>query len=318
MSKIALAIDIGGSKYVVGLVDEGGKIIAQARNYWTELTPQNVVASIVDGSQTLLKENAAIMPSVIGVTIPGLADPQRGYWLEASFSGIQDLAIGQLLCDAFDLPVFIENDGQACALAEQHFGTAKGEKDFVYLTVSNGIGGAIVSDGRLIRGANGHAGEFGHCIVESNGRNCKCGNCGCLEVYAAGPAIVKNYIELQDEDGSIATNLDAKRVGDLARAGDVLAIETYRKEGVFLGTILAQACNMLNTTLVVIGGGISLDFDLFGDSLRQTIERSVYRRANRNIEVKPSILQHNGGLMGAATVAFLGLSRPDETGTVVA
>lgn len=304
MSRIALAIDIGGSKYVVGLVNEAGDILAQARFKWKELTAESVFANIVRRSRELLLANPAYVPSVIGVTIPGLADPTRGLWLEASFSGIQDFPIGEMLNTEFGIPVHIENDGQACALAEQRYGTAKSESDFLYLTVSNGIGGAIILGGTLLQGTTGHAGEFGHCVVVPNGRACKCGNLGCLEAYAAGPAITRNYLEACVNHGEEIEKLDAKQIGELARSGDAAAIATYEQEGVYLGMVIAQACNILNIPMVVIGGGVSLDFGLFSKALHRTLEAQVYRRANQNIVIKPSILKHHGGLMGAATIAF--------------
>ncbi|HWP68730.1 MAG TPA: ROK family protein, partial [Rectinemataceae bacterium] len=119
MNRIALSVDIGGSKYMVGLVDRKGNILAKKRKVWSSLNAKNVMREIIESADSLLKENPNLEPSVIGATIPGLADPGRGLWVEASFSGIRELAVAETLQERFGLPAFADNDGQACAAAEK-------------------------------------------------------------------------------------------------------------------------------------------------------------------------------------------------------
>lgn len=141
-------------------------------------------------------------------------------WVEASFSGVGDVAVGPALQAAFGAPAFIDNDGQACALAEKLYGACKDVKDFLYLTVSNGCGGAIFMGDLLYYGASGNAGEIGHVCVEPQGRQCNCGARGCLEMHAAGPALVKNYLEVGGLSQLQGQAPNAKAIADLGPGGD--------------------------------------------------------------------------------------------------
>lgn len=301
MSRTALCFDIGGSKYNVGLVDGEGRILAQSVSLWAAPpTEKSVPSELFACADALLAAHPQWRPTVAGATIPGLADPVKGLWIEAAFSGIQNLPIRNLIQSRYGLSAAIENDGQACALAERMFGCCKGVNDFFYLTVSNGVGGAVVLNGRPYGGSALGAGEIGHAMVVEHGRLCPCGNRGCLEAHAAGPAISKNYGEL---GGSAA--LSARELARLAREGDPVARAVFELEGRYLGMAISWAVNLLNPAKVVVGGGVSLAFDLFGDALRGTLLQHIYRRANAALTVEPTALGYNGGLYGAAALAFL-------------
>jgi len=301
---ISLSIDIGGSKYVVGLVDREGNILAKKRKTWNSLDSGTVMREIIESADTLLAENSFIKPSVIGATIPGLADPARGLWIEASFSGIQGIAVAEILQEHFGLPAFADNDGQACAAAEKLFGACKDVGNFIYITVSNGIGGAICIDNHLCYGEHGAAGEFGHCVVVEDGRPCKCGNHGCLEMHAAGPAISRNYRELGGTASSYSEPIDAAEIARRARLGEPAAIATFELEGRLLGKVIAMACNLVNPQKIIIGGAVSLAFSLFEASLLDTVRTHSYSRANPDIKIEPSKFGSDGGLMGAASIGF--------------
>ena len=189
-------------------------------------------------------------------------------------------------------------------------------KDFLYLTVSNGCGGAIFMGDLLYYGASGNAGEIGHVCVEPQGRQCNCGARGCLEMHAAGPALVKNYLEVGGLSQLQGQAPNAKAIADLARGGDPAALETYRLEGVYLGRAIAAACNLLNPSKVIIGGGISLAFDLFQASLWDTLRQYIYWNANQQLTIQPTALGYNGGLLGAAAVAVCGLENRHGWGMV--
>lgn len=303
MNNYVLAIDIGGSKYMVAIVDTKGNVVEAKRYKWQELNTNIVIESIISSSKELLEKYKDASPIAIGVTIPGLADPKRGIWVEFSFSGIKNINIRQILQDEFGIPVYIDNDAQACALAEKLFGSGKDTRNFIYITISNGIGGAIFINDQLYYGAFGNAGEVGHCIVVEDGFQCKCGNKGCLEVYAAGPAIVRSYIEL----GGIQYNrelIDAKYIADLAHTGDEVAIQTFELVGLYIGKIIGSICNVLNPEKVIIGGGVSLSFSLFEKKLKETVRNSMYNSANQNLEIIASQFGNYGGIFGAASLAI--------------
>ncbi len=303
MRDLILCIDIGGSKLMTGLVNIDGNMLVSERSEWHKLTAESVMETIINSAHALLVRYDGVRPCAIGITIPGLADPQRGYWVEASFSGIRNLDIAPQLQREFGAPAYLDNDGQACALAERVFGVCRDVRDFLYLTVSNGVGGAVFMNDGIYYGAFGNAGEIGHCVVEEQaGRSCKCGGTGCLEMHASGRAIPLNYRDLGggDEGDSAAA------IAALAREGNAIAIQTFAMEGCYLGKAIAAACNLLNPAKVVIGGGVSLSFDLFEKSMRDTIDQYVYKNANSELTVLPTAFGNTGGIMGAAAVAVCG------------
>ena len=177
---------------------------------------------------------------------------------------------------------------------------------FFWITVSNGIGGAVFINGSLYSGSCGNAGEIGHVVVEEgpNARPCKCGLSGCAEMHASGPALAKNYISLGGKlkiDGEPPT---ARSIAALAHSGDESAIKAFELEGLYLGRAIGAAINLLNPQKIVIGGGVSLAFDLFWPSLQKTLEAHVYRSANPGYTVEPTALGYNAGLLGAAALCF--------------
>ena len=293
-----LCLDIGGSKYVAGIIRRDGTIVCKRGGTWKNLTADHVMQTLIAESRLLLAQSGET-PVAIGATIPGLTDAEHGMWVEASFSGIRNLPVCSLLTEALGLPAYCENDGSAYALAEMIFGCCQDVSDFLFMNVSNGIGGAIVSGGRLLRGSTGSAGEFGHCHIVDGGRLCKCGQQGCLEAYAAGPAITRNYIEMGGDPA------DAKMIAQRARAGDSPhAQAVYDLEGEYLGRVLATAINLLNPQRVVIGGGVSLAFDVFEESLRNTVAEHTYTSANPNVDIRPTPLGYDAGLYSGAAIAI--------------
>jgi len=303
---ISLVIDIGGSKFITGLVTNTGEVLCQQRRLWTDISPLGIITDIKKAAFALLQANPQYRPTAMGLTIPGLADPESGVWTESSFSGIRNLPIGRIMEEEFSLPVHIDNDVRACALAENKFGCCKGIDCFIWITVSNGIGSCIFANGKVYYGADGNAGEIGHVVVEEGpgARPCKCGLSGCAEMYASGRGLVRNYIALGGQyiiDGEPA---NAKSIDALARCGDITAIQTYELEGIYLGRIIGMAVNMINPRKVVIGGGVSLGFDLFRSSLERTLKTHIYKNANPNLTVEQTAFGYNAALMGAAALCF--------------
>lgn len=310
MEPCYLSFDVGGSKYIVGLVSRFGRVMEMRRGVWRALTEECVLDTLLQAAKELLQTTGA-KPLACGVTIPGLADPQRGLWVEASFSGIRNFPICRCLTESLGLPAYCDNDGQAYALAEMVFGACRGVQDFVYMNVSNGIGGALVSGGRLLYGNNGNASEPGHCCVIPGGRLCKCGSRGCLEMHAAGPGISRNYQEAGGSPGSDGKPATAEEIAGRARAGEALAQEIFQLEGQLLGRILAMEINLLNPRKVILGGGVALAYDLFGPSLEETVREQVYRGANPDYVIEPTSLGYLAGLYGGAAIA---VRRTEEHG----
>ena len=293
-----LAVDLGGSKYMVAVIDEAGRILSKRRRVWETLSRETVLSAVIEESRSILEETG-VRPAACGITIPGLADPASGTWVEASFSGIRDFPICNEISKALGIPAFCDNDGQAYALGEMIFGCCKNTSDFIFMNVSNGIGGSAVSAGKLLTGHRNFAGESGHCNVVPDGRPCKCGRLGCLEMYASGPAISKTYAE---KGGRKET--DCKTVAEMARKGDPASLEAFEEAGMHMGRILAVAVNILNPRRIVLGGGVSLAFDLFFPALKRSLDKGIYEYANRDLEILPTPLGYEAGLYGAAAIAI--------------
>jgi glucokinase len=302
MSKNVLALDLGGSKFIVGIVDEEGNVLAKERFLWKELTKEAVMDSILEAVKSF-RETHNEECVAIGVTIPGLADPEKGIWIEASFSMIRNLPIAELLTKEFGLPTFVDNDVNACAIAEKRFGCCKDTRDFAWITVSNGIGGALYLNNDIYYGAFGNAGEIGHFTVVENGRACNCGSSGCLEMHAAGPAILKNYEEMTGESKTAA------ELAEMAKSGDKNALAVSELEGKYLGMAVAAIANIMNPKKVVFGGGVMESFDLIEASMKESYKKNVYFYANRALEIEHTGLGYYAALLGAAAVAFRRIER---------
>ena len=298
-----LAIDIGGSQFrtATATISDAGLQFASASqrllapNCTKEILFAMLEKSIAESAPTGNYER-------IGITIPGLADPINGIWVYACFSGIRNVPVVKILSEKYGKPVFIDNDVNACALAERQFGICKETKNFLWITVSNGIGGGLVLDGKVYGGHFGNAGEIGHFnVVEENGFRCGCGNYGCLEAEAAGPGIVRRYTTLQKKD---FPGLSAKQIAEWARAGDETAKLVFDVTGRLIGKAASYAVNLLNLEKVVIGGGVSNSFDLLLPSMEASFRNKVFRDANPKVIFEKTALGTNAGLAGAVAVAM--------------
>jgi len=201
------ACDIGGSKLLCGLVSEKGEIFdTEMCPLTAEITTEKLEEHLIDFYRRLTSRNPDCRILRCGINIPGLADPANGMWVYACFSGIRDYPIARRMEESLHLPVSIENDINACAWAEKIYGACKTCRDYLWVTVSNGVGGGLVLNGNIYGGAFGGAGEFGHVVVEPEGLPCPCGHKGCMEASAAGPAISRRYKALTGKSCSAAGN----------------------------------------------------------------------------------------------------------------
>ena len=297
-----LAIDIGGSQLRTAVAAVFGSSIEFAPASGHLLPPDCSTEQLL----AMLEESIAIAApngdyERIGVTIPGLAAPETGMWVYACFSGIRNVPIAAILSEKYGgKPVFIDNDVNACALAERRFGICTEIKDFLWITVSNGIGGGLILKGEIYRGHFGNAGEIGHFnVVEQNGFRCGCGNFGCLEAEAAGPGIARRYAELTHETPGIS----AKQISERARSGDEKARSVFDITGRLIGKAASYAVNLLNLEKVVIGGGVSRSFDLLLPSMEASFREKIFGDANPNAVFGQTGLGLDAGLAGAAALA---------------
>ena len=311
-----LAIDIGGSKLVTALclvdsvINPSGKPFRLLQKSHRSLAPTTTTDELLAWLDSAVDEvfEAAHLSKydieAIGVNIPGLAEPVSGTWVYACFSGIRDFPIARILAEKYAKPVFIENDVNACALAEKFFGGCREVDNFLWVTVSNGVGGGLVLLGNIFSGNFGNAGEIGHFCVEEDEREairCGCGNFGCVEAQAAGPGIAKRFKNRTCRDATAAT------IATYAKQGDADALAVYEKTGYYLGKAIAASINLINPGKVILGGGVSESFELFAPVLKETVNRQVFRDANQNVVIEPTQLGSDAAVAGATALAFRGL-----------
>lgn len=311
---LTIGVDIGGTKILAGTVNEAGEVGTTARRP----TPRNDASDVLDLVAEVVLELKEASPEpleAVGIGVAGLVDAERSKVYFAPNLRWSQVPVRQLLEAATGLPVVVENDGNVAAWGEFRFGTGVGHSGLTLVTVGTGIGGGIVVDGALFRGAHGAAGEIGHINAVPDGRPCGCGRHGCLEQYASGNALVREArmlaAERRAEAGTLLAlgdgtpeGVQGVHVTAAAKAGDPVAMEAFAVVGTWLGRGLADLAAVLDPELFVIGGGVSDAGDLLLASARQTLADKLIGQQNRPAPaVKVAQLTNNAGLVGAADLA---------------
>ncbi|HEU0131353.1 MAG TPA: ROK family glucokinase [Mycobacteriales bacterium] len=291
---LAIGVDIGGTKVAGGVVDGGGRVLAETRR----ATPSDDADAALDAVVEVVRElRAECDVAAVGVAAAGYVSADRTTMLFAPNLPWADVPVRDRVAEAVDLPVVVENDANAAAWAESRFGAGRGEPDLVCLTVGTGIGAGIVVDGELYRGRFGIAGEPGHLTVVPDGIPCGCGNAGCLEQYASGTALVR-YAKARGLDS------DGPAIADAARDGDERAVAAFAEVGEWLGRGLANVATVLDPGLFVVGGGVADAGALLLDPARASFARHLSGAAHRpHADVRPAALGNAAGLVGAADLA---------------
>jgi glucokinase len=273
----AIGIDIGGTKIAGALVDPDGTIIREARVPTPGADPDAISDAVV-GLIEELSEGVAVVAA--GVAAAGFVDADRAKIVYAPNLAWRNEPFKAKLESKLDIPVFIDNDANAAGWAEYRFGAGRGYRHMVMLTIGTGVGGAIITDGRLLRGGFGVAAELGHIRHIPNGRLCGCGRNGCIEQYASGTALLRNAVELANsgsEKGFRLAELMVEKGGELTglevyqaiTEQDPGALELLRELGVALGKTIATLAAVLDPEIVVIGGGVSAAGDLLVDPIHE-------------------------------------------------
>jgi len=310
----AIGVDIGGTKIAAGVVDEDGNILARTRR----VTEPDDAASIDRAVSDVYTELSADFEiGAIGVAAAGFVNSDRSTVLFAPNIAWRDYPLEErvraLLKD--DVRVVVENDANAAGWAEFQFGAGRDVKDMLLLTVGTGLGGALVIDGNLVRGAWGVAAEVGHMRVVPNGHYCGCGNEGCWEQYASGSALVRDAqaaLIAQPERaqrllalaGGDAALLEGPHVTDAAKEGDPLAIDLLAELGRWIGEGSATVAALLDPALIVIGGGVGAAGELLLAPARHAFEGNLSARGYRPIaEFQLAAMGNEAGIVGAADLA---------------
>jgi glucokinase len=307
MEDWVVGIDLGATKIALGLVDPQNRVVAQRR---APTAPRDGPAAAVERiaqAVASLKQDlpAGVNLAGVGICSPGPLDHITGVLLDPpNLTGWVNVPLRQMLTDRLELPVTLEHDAKAAALGEYHFGAGRGHADMVYIVVGTGIGSAIILDGRLHRGRHNAAGEVGHITIRAGGDPCSCGNCGCVESFAAGPAIARAYRRLQGiEDQPDAAAIGAAEVVEHARQGDAHALAVLTDAGEALGTAVATLAMILDVELYVIGSSVAKAGDLLLAPARAALIHHAHCSVAERVRIVRSVLEDDGPILGCAWLA---------------
>lgn len=310
-----IGIDLGVTSLDVALCNLGSEIISLASEKLTiNLEPKTILDKIFSAVNKLLHENNLESKQItgIGMGFPGPVEFSTGRPVAPPIMPHWDLyPLAENLIEKYKCPVFVDNDVNMMAVGERHSGIAKDIENVLFIKVGTGIGAGIICDGELYRGSLGCAGDIGHISVEGVEEGCPCGNIGCLEAVAGGPAVAtratnaaKNQesellYQLWNEKGIVT----AEDVGELAERGDLVCLEIIRESGRMVGKVLSKLVNFYNPSIMVIGGGLSNYGDRFLASIREVIYRRSTPLATRDLTIQRSVLKSQAGVIGASVTA---------------
>ena len=309
-----LALDIGGTQIRAAVVTSDGKVLHRAAD----------LTRAWDGPDAVLRASIALLKSVrgrlpeeeqaslagVGISAPGSLDPRAGNLVEPPNLGpsFRGLAVADPVGRALCLPAMLERDTHVAALAEHAFGAADGLSDFIYITVSTGVGGAIVTGGRLLTGRDGVAGEIGHLPVDLDGPRCGCGGQGHLEAVSSGVAIARDGMAAGADGRSPALSregrghwpLQARDVAEAEEAGDPVAAEIMERARRAFAAVVVGLVNVLNPQRIIVGGGIA---EAQGERLlrpaREAVARQAFTLPGAGVEIVPAALGEDVSLAGA-------------------
>lgn len=310
----AIGVDIGGTKIAAGVVDEEGVIVAQTRRSSVAQTVEELDRAVIDVCRELMDAHEV---GAIGLAAPGFVSADESTVMFTPNLPWRDHPLRDRVAAGLGmgLPIVVENDANAAGWAEHRFGTGRGVDNMVLLTVGTGLGGAVIADGRLVRGAWGTAAEVGHMRVVPGGVLCGCGLRGCWEQYASGSALDRRTREevaaqparaaaMLELAGGDPSAVRGQLVTQAARVGDPLAVELLAELGRWLGEGTASMAALLDPALVVVGGGVSAAGDLLLGPARDGFVGQLSARGfHPEAEFAIASMGNEAGVVGAADLA---------------
>ena len=312
-----IGVDLGGTKIFAGAVSKDGARTSGMRSIATqpELGAEGVVdrmVGLIEGVilDTIHETGATRRDFVgIGVGAPGPLDREKGLVVVAPNLGWRDFPLRDRISSRLNLPATLDNDANCATVGEFWLGAARGGRNVIGITIGTGIGGGLILNGELYHGSSDVAGEIGHTTIDVNGRHCKCGNYGCLEAYASGPAIATRAREAlaREDNASMMTSmvdgqldrLTAELVYDAAKKADGLANEIVRDTARYLGAGIATLLNVINPDVVVVAGGVTRAGDALFGPLNTEVRRRAFKPAVQAVRIVPAELPGTAGVIGA-------------------
>jgi glucokinase len=311
-----LGYDIGGTKLGVGLVRSDGKLLGQSRIENKDTKPEDILPQMVKEGLKLIAENGLTKDAVraIGISAPCPADIPNGIMTAPTNNKLwRNVPVKQHLSEQFGIEAYFDNDANAGVLAEWFFGAGRGAKNIIYLTMSTGIGGGIIANGKLVQGANYHAGEIGHMVLTIDGPECPCGLKGCYEAYCGGVAIAKRIQrELASQPDHPLVKLAGGNIEDIdlivlekaVRAGNDYAVALWDEICLRNAQAYGMLMNMLNPEKIILGTIAWAAGDLFMAPVLKNISRFAWKETYEACEIVTSELRREIGYYAGAAVAL--------------
>lgn len=306
-----IAIDIGGTHIRVAAFEPNSTTPIAHQRARSMGNKPGVYDRLVHAVEKIWQKNI----SAIGIASPGPLDPHTGVILATpNIPEWHNFPLAPNLSNHFGVPVYLDNDANMAGLAEWQYGAGKGHHDLVYLTISTGIGGGVISNDRLLQGFRGMGAELGHMIIDDNGPLCGCGKPGHIESFSSGPAIVR-YVKEQIQAGQSSTlqtqlELSAREVADAALKGDGLAVSAFERAGHYLGIAVANYLAIFDPSILVFGGGVSQVGDLLFKPFKESLQKHVFHpHYLDDLVITKAALGDDAGLLGALALARLAQSK---------
>lgn len=311
MKEIVISADLGGTNMRMAAIDREGNILYRARRATPRSEHPNEIVSVIGQAVAECLENTVQTGKIltIAAAVPAILNIDEGIILKApNVPSLNGFRLSKALENVFNLPCILENDANAAAVGENWLGASKNFRNSIMVTLGTGIGGGIIINEHILRGADGIAGEIGHICVEPFGAVCGCGSRGCVEQYASATAVVRLVRELEGNyPKSILpekSKFSSMEIYEAGIQGDELALEVFRRQGFYLGIVLAGLINVLNTEVIVIGGGAAAGWELFAPQMFEQIRQRSYREPSERVKIVRSTLGDDAGILGAARLAF--------------
>ena len=317
---IIVAVDIGGTHIRAAAYEQDSITPLYHQRTRSHGTESGVFDRLIKTIESVWQEGGV---DAIGIASPGPLDPYTGTILDTpNIPEWENFPLGLKLSEHFGVPVYLDNDANMAGLAEWQYGAGQGHDNLVYLTISTGIGGGVISSGHLLQGFRGMGAELGHMIIDPDGPICGCGQHGHAESFSSGPAIARYVCEQiqagqksslrfdESQHKKSQSQLSAAQVADAAFQGDALAISAFERAGFYLGIAVANYLAIFDPSILIFGGGVSQSGELLFKPFRESLQKHVFHpHYLDDLIITKAALGDDAGLLGALALARLALNR---------
>ncbi|MDF2882431.1 MAG: hypothetical protein K0R54_2988 [Clostridiaceae bacterium] len=310
--EFVIGIDLGGTKICGAIADIKGNVINKyiipTNANQGEQTVLQRIMSVID---KLIEESGEGLEKIkaIGIGSPGPLDPKKGMIITTPNLPFKNFKLVEPIKNKYNIPTFLDNDANVAAIGEYMLGAGKGTENMVYITVSTGIGGGAIINGKIYRGNTFNALEVGHMTIVPDGPKCNCGNHGCVEALASGTAIGRQAMEhIKNEEDTSLVNYEKVTAAEVfieAAKGDALSQKILDKSLEYLGIGVANLITILDPEVFVIGGGVSNGGSIVFEKVQQVVNQRCFQVMSENCRIVPAMLGNDAGVIGAVSLAIM-------------